>query len=330
MTILTGDCRDLMPGRGPFDMILADPPYGDTSLAWDRRVAGWIALARAALTPTGSLWVFGSLRHFMATADQFADAGLQIAQEIVWEKQNGSSFHADRFKRVHELAVQFYPAETPWRDIYNDVQTTLDATARTVRRKMRPPHTGHIDAGHHVSHDGGPRLMRSVIYLRNCHGRAIHPTEKPSALLEILIRTSCPEGGLVGDWFAGSGAAGEACRLSGRRYLGCEIDTDMAEKARARIASVLPFDGKGRAMSERPTRKGFASRPANPEHWIKAADAPPRNDGTGGFTARLTIDVTPELRGRIKITAFSRGVTVADMLRDLLAREFPPTEGDPS
>jgi site-specific DNA-methyltransferase (adenine-specific) len=84
--------------------------------------------------------------------------------------------------------------------------------------------------------------MRSVIYARNAHGRAIHPTEKPAALLEILIRTSCPEGGLVADWFAGSGAAGEACRLTGRRYLGCEIDAAMAEKARARIGAVLPFD----------------------------------------------------------------------------------------
>jgi hypothetical protein len=40
--------------------------------------------------------------------------------------------------------------------------------------------------------------------------------------------------------------------------------------------------------------------------------------------------VTPELRGRIKIAAFRRGITVADMLRDLLAREFPKPEGDPS
>jgi len=247
MTILTGDCRDLMPAHGPFDLILANPPYGDTSLAWDRRVEGWITRAREALHPTGTLWVFGSLRCFMATANRFADAGLRIAQEIVWEKQNGSSFHADRFKRVHELAVQFYPTETPWRDIYNDVQTTPDATARTARRKQRPPHTGQIDAGHYLSYDGGPRLMRSVIYVRNCHGRAIHPTEKPSALLEILIRTSCPAGGLVDDWFAGSGAAGEACRLSGRRYLGCEIDAVMAERARTRIATLLPFHGGGAA-----------------------------------------------------------------------------------
>lgn len=247
MTVLTGDCRDLMPAHAPFDLIVADPPYGDTSLAWDRRVDGWLPLARDALRPSGSLWVFGSLRCFMVTADRFADAGLRYAQEIVWEKQNGSGFHADRFKRVHELAVQFYRAETPWRAIYNDVQTTPDATARTVRRKQRPPHTGHIEACHYVSHDGGPRLMRSVIYVRNCHGRAIHPTEKPVGLLEALIRTSCPPGGLVGDWFAGSGAAGEACRLAGRRYLGCEIDAGMAQRARDRLAAILPFsDGATR------------------------------------------------------------------------------------
>ena len=245
--VLTGDCRALMPAHGPFDMILADPPYGDTSLAWDRRVDGWLPLARSALKPSGSLWVFGSLRSFMATADQFAGAGLRHAQEIVWEKQNGSAFHADRFKRVHELAAQFYRSDAPWASVYNIVQTTPDATARTVRRKTRPPHTGHIEAGHYISEDGGPRLMRSVIYARNCHGRAIHPTEKPSPLLEILIRTSCPPGGLVGDWFAGSGAAGEACRLSGRRYLGCEIDPGMAARASARIAAVLPFHDGGAA-----------------------------------------------------------------------------------
>lgn len=95
-----------MPWHAPYDMILADPPYGDTSLAWDRRVGLGRAGARR-LKPTGSLWVFGSLRSFMATADHFANAGLRIAQEVIWEKQNGTGFHNDRFKRVHELAVQF-------------------------------------------------------------------------------------------------------------------------------------------------------------------------------------------------------------------------------
>jgi hypothetical protein len=83
-------------------------------------------------------------------------------------------------------------------------------------------------------------------------------------------------------------------------------------------------------MSERPTRRGFAARPADPEHWIKAADAASRSSDAGAFSARLTIDVTPDLRGRIKVAAFRRGVTVADALRELLAREFPPNSGDPS
>ncbi|MEO9336743.1 site-specific DNA-methyltransferase [Mesorhizobium sp. SB112] len=240
-SIIAGDCRVLMPAHGPFDIIFADPPYGDTSLAWDRRVEGWLPLARAALRPSGSMWVFGSLRCFIAIAAAFDDAGLKYAQEIVWEKQNGSGFHADRFKRVHELVVQFYRSDAPWGSVYNVVQTTPDATARTVRRKKRPPHTGHIDAGHYVSENGGPRLMRSVIYARNAHSRAIRPTEKPSGLIEILVRTSCPPGGLVGDWFAGSGSAGEACRFSGRRYIGCELDPDMARKAVDRIAALLPL-----------------------------------------------------------------------------------------
>ena len=84
-------------------------------------------------------------------------------------------------------------------------------------------------------------------------------------------------------------------------------------------------------MSERSTRRGFASRPGDAESWIKAPDARARRtDDASAFTARLTIDVTLALRGRIKVAAFRRGVTVADMLRDLFAREFPADPGEPS
>ena len=72
--------------------------------------------------------------------------------------------------------------------------------------------------------------------------------------------------------------------------------------------------------------RAFASRPGDAESWIKAPDTSPHP--ADGFTARLTIDITPELRGRIKVAAFRRGITVADMLRALLAREFPDSEGE--
>jgi hypothetical protein len=82
-------------------------------------------------------------------------------------------------------------------------------------------------------------------------------------------------------------------------------------------------------MTDRTDKRRFASRPGDPENWIRAAEAQANGKAAvSAFTARLTIDITPELRGRIKVAAFQRGVTVADMLRDLLTREFPPTEGD--
>lgn len=82
-------------------------------------------------------------------------------------------------------------------------------------------------------------------------------------------------------------------------------------------------------MMVRGRKPGFAIRPGDAESWVQSAETA-GNDGqaTGQFTARLTIDVTPELRGRIKVAAFRRGTTVAAMLRDLLARSFPEREGE--
>ncbi|MGV1764084.1 ribbon-helix-helix protein [Rhizobium rhizogenes] len=82
-------------------------------------------------------------------------------------------------------------------------------------------------------------------------------------------------------------------------------------------------------MTATTPKRGFVSRPGDPESWIRSAEpAAARAVDANAFTARLTIDVTPDQRARIKIAAFQRGVTVADMLRELLAREFPPSTGD--
>jgi len=82
-------------------------------------------------------------------------------------------------------------------------------------------------------------------------------------------------------------------------------------------------------MKGRNQKRAFAARPSDPDTWVRTPDLRPNNDAKADlFTARLTIDVTPELRGRIKVAAFQRGITVADMLRDLLSREFPDNAGD--
>jgi len=83
-------------------------------------------------------------------------------------------------------------------------------------------------------------------------------------------------------------------------------------------------------MSGRTAKYAFSARPGDADAWVRTREASPSHEpAASAFTARLTIDVTPEQRGRIKITAFERGQTVADMLRALLAREFPVKDGDP-
>ena len=83
-------------------------------------------------------------------------------------------------------------------------------------------------------------------------------------------------------------------------------------------------------MTGRMEKRRFATRPGDPDDWIKAGESTSARSGAAEtYTARLTVDITAALRGRIKVAAFSRGVTVADMLRELLTREFPAGEGDP-
>jgi len=69
----------------------------------------------------------------------------------------------------------------------------------------------------------------------------------------------------------------------------------------------------------------FGGRPSDPSAWVRRKEQPASPGGA--FTARLTIDVTPGLRGRIRMTAFRQGVTMAELLRALLEREFPADRG---
>ena len=74
----------------------------------------------------------------------------------------------------------------------------------------------------------------------------------------------------------------------------------------------------------------FASRPRDPDAWVRTPESAAASVGPKAelYTARLTVDVTPALRGRIKVAAFTRGLTVADMLRAMLEQAFPEPSGD--
>lgn len=236
VTLYMGDCREVLPELSiRADCVVTDPPYGETSLAWDRWPDGWPALAA---TVTDSMWCFGSMRMFLDRRDDFAD--WRMSQDVVWEKRNGTGFANDRFKRVHEIAIHWYRGG--WGKIRHAAPrvayTGPDKHARA--RDSRTPHTGTIGA--HLYEDDGTRLMRSVLEAKSVRG-GLHPTEKPLGILSPLISYACPPGGLVLDLFAGSGSTLDAARAIGRRAVGIEANEAYAEKAARRLSQPLLITG---------------------------------------------------------------------------------------
>lgn len=227
-----GDMREILPAlQLQADLILADPPYGETSLAWDRWPDGWPTLAA---TVASSMWCFGSMRMFLDRRDEFD--GWKLSQDIVWEKANGTSFTTDRFKRVHEVATHWYRGD--WQAVHHDTPRVAysgpDKHTR-ARYDNRAAHAGAIKAVTYT--DDGTRLMRSVLAAKSVRG-GLHPTEKPSGILDPLIRYACPEDGLVVDPFAGSGSTLDAARLSGRRAIGIEAHEPYVEAAARRLSAL--------------------------------------------------------------------------------------------
>lgn len=223
-----GDSREILPALGVrADCVVTDPPYGETALSWDRWPDGWPALAA---TVTDSLWCFGSMRMFLDRVGEFDS--WRLSQDVVWEKHNGTGFASDRFKRVHEHALHWYQGD--WGSVRHQTpRIPYTGPDKSAHRHNPPPqHTGAIGA--YIYKDDGMRLMRSVLRSPSVR-RGLHPTEKPTGILDPLIRYACPPAGLVVDLFAGSGSTLDAARSAGRRAIGIEANEAYAEKAARRL-----------------------------------------------------------------------------------------------
>jgi len=237
--LFLGDCREVLPQLDvQADCVVADPPYGETPLPWDRWPDGWPTVVAAR---TRSMWCFGSLRMFLDRRDEFA--GWKLSQDVIWRKHNGSSRAVDRFRRVHEQATLWYRGR--WSEIYHETPRVISGVDPRSRRKasndVGSPHLGKYGV-RTLWTDEGTRLITSVLEARSTHRQALHPTEKPIlGLLEYLISYACPPGGLALDPFAGSGSTLVAARDSGRRAVGIEADERYCEVIARRLDQGSPF-----------------------------------------------------------------------------------------
>jgi site-specific DNA-methyltransferase (adenine-specific) len=235
--LMVGDCLELMrdlPAHS-IDLILADLPYGTTQCAWDtvipfeplweqyHRVAKPnAAIVLCAAQPFTSLLVASNLKEYR--------------YEWVWEKGNATGFlNAKRQPlRAHETAQVFYRKQPT----YNP-QMTAGHARKTSKRK--PPVSSAVyGKGITVTdYDSTERYPRSVQFFSSDKQRAnYHPTQKPVAWMEFLIRTYSNVGDTVLDNTMGSGTVGEAALRTGRNFIGMELDPATAGTAQQRIEAV--------------------------------------------------------------------------------------------
>jgi len=233
VTLMQGDCLERMQEieAGSVDMVLADPPYGTTACKWDSVIdleALWAELKRI-VKPNGAI---------VMTASQPFTSRLVMSNprlfkyEMMWARSHKSG-HLNAKKRpmvAHESILVFYAKQPTYCPVKTKGSTRAGKTATpSAAEAYRELENQHLyRRPDYVSKD-------SVIQGFPVDGRGLHPTQKPVALMEYLIRTYTNEGDTVLDFTMGSGTTGVACINTGRRFIGIELDADYFATAEKRV-----------------------------------------------------------------------------------------------
>ena len=240
-----GDCLELMTAipDGSVDLVLTDPPYGKTACKWDSVIPFepmWEQLNRT-IKPNGAICLFGS--EPFSSALRMSNIGM-FKYDWIWAKSNAVGFVNAKLKPMnkHEIISVFSNGKTSNGNKNNmpyfpQGLVLFNKEVRSGNKKgkdnsyWRPSLKSSNGGGHIQQYTNYPT---TVLQFDKVH-KAVHPAQKPVALLEYLIRTYTNEGETVLDFTMGSGSTGVACVNTNRNFIGIELDNGYFEIARKRI-----------------------------------------------------------------------------------------------
>lgn len=233
--MMHGDCLERMKEikSGSVDMILADPPYGATQCKWDSVIdlpAMWRELDRVC-KPNAAI-VMTAAQPFTAKL-VCSNIGM-FKYEIIWEKGNATGFLNAKKQplRAHESVLVFYRQQPT----YNPQMTSGHASKTSKRKTVNSECYGKALAL--TEYDSTERYPRSVQFFSSDNQCSnLHPTQKPVALMEWLIRSFSNPGDVVLDFCMGSGTTGVACINAGRDFIGMEMDSDIFQVSLSRVTN---------------------------------------------------------------------------------------------
>jgi DNA modification methylase len=230
MTLMQGDCLERMKEieTGSVDAIIADPPYGTTACKWDSVIPFapmWEQLKRI-IKPNGAIVLFGSQPFTSA----LVMSNVKMFKYCwVWDKVNPTGHLNAKIRPMKKLEdICVFSKEKP--------AYFPQGIHFYPRKKTRNAATNGADCyGKHGNENislwkGYPTER---IKIKNENG--LHPTQKPGALLEYLIKTYTHEGETVLDFTMGSGTTGVAAKNTNRHFIGIEKDPDYFAIAQKRI-----------------------------------------------------------------------------------------------
>lgn len=234
MKLMQGDCLELMKEipNGSVDMILCDLPYGTTRCKWDSVIpfeSLWEQYKRI-IKENGAIALFGSEPF----SSKLRLSNLSwFKYDWVWDKVKGTGFLNAKKQpmRNHENISVFYKKQC----LYNP-QKTYNAKRKVSYRSSKLQTDVYGNMKNDYKYDSTERYPRSIqIFSTDTQNSSLHPTQKPVALLEYLIKTYTNEGETVLDNCMGSGSTGVACANTGRNFIGIELDEKYFQIAKTRI-----------------------------------------------------------------------------------------------